>query len=153
MKPGFTLIEMVIVVVILMILTGGIFVSFNTYNEQQKVKQAVLTLKSDLRLAQTKAVGGLKPSACSGEFGGYGINFTESSYLIAPYCSDIIIAEQQTYTFPTGVVFSPVPVTFRFYPLTRGTSLPSDLTMTLTWVGGAYPQTLKVDATTGVISD
>jgi len=61
MKPaqlGFTLIELLIVVSLITIITGSVIPSFNTYIDNQAVKQAQETVKDDLRTIQNKALNG-----------------------------------------------------------------------------------------------
>jgi len=63
MKPalslkGFTLIELLIVISLIIIITGAVVPSFNTYIDNQNVKQAQEAVKDDLRTVQNKALNG-----------------------------------------------------------------------------------------------
>jgi prepilin-type N-terminal cleavage/methylation domain-containing protein len=63
MKParickGFTLIELLIVISLVTIITGAVIPSFNTYVDNQNVKQAQETVIDDLRTIQNKALNG-----------------------------------------------------------------------------------------------
>ena len=61
MKPargGFTLIELLIVISLIITITGAVIPSFNTYIDNQYVKQAQETVKDDLRTMQNKALNG-----------------------------------------------------------------------------------------------
>lgn len=61
---GFTLIEILVVVAIMAILTGGAIVAYNNFNQSQTVKRAALQVKTDLRESQNRAVSGLKHDDC-----------------------------------------------------------------------------------------
>ena len=63
-KSGFTLIEMLVVMAIIGILTGGAITSYNSFNRGQTVRRAALDLVSDIRLTQSRAVSGLKDVDC-----------------------------------------------------------------------------------------
>jgi len=54
-ENGFTLVELLIVVVIVSILTGALIPSFSTFIKNQNLKQAQQILLSDLRSVQNKA--------------------------------------------------------------------------------------------------
>jgi len=61
MKPaqrGFTLIELLIVISLVIVITGAVIPSFNTYIDNQNVKQAQQTVIDDLRTVQNKALNG-----------------------------------------------------------------------------------------------
>jgi prepilin-type N-terminal cleavage/methylation domain-containing protein len=57
---GFTLIEMLVVITLTGILFGIGLTSYNTFNRNQILQQAAEQLRSDLRLAQNKALAGQK---------------------------------------------------------------------------------------------
>jgi prepilin-type N-terminal cleavage/methylation domain-containing protein len=126
---GFTLIELLISISIMVVLMGFTFLRYNSFNDQQRVKQTAETLKTNLRTAQTNAESGNKPIGCTTDttlFGGYQVTFNTSSYEIVPLCgSDGTVpydAEKVVFPLPSGVTISPAPIpaTFIYYPLTRG---------------------------------
>lgn len=154
MKQGFTLIEMIISITIMMLLLGVTIVGYTSYNDKQKVKQAASALKSDLRMAHTNATSGKKPLSCASQetFVGYEIVFMSSSYSMTPRCSDsgLINSEKNTITLPLGVLFNPIPSSFTYYSFTRGVSTPpGEIVLT----DGTYSVTLSVDSITGEISN
>jgi prepilin-type N-terminal cleavage/methylation domain-containing protein len=57
-SAGFTLIELMIVVVIIGIISAGMIPAFSTYIRSQNLKQAQEQLKSDMRTIQNKALNG-----------------------------------------------------------------------------------------------
>jgi len=150
---GFTLIELVVVATIVLLLTGTIVVRYTTYTNRQRVKQVALNLKSDLRLAQIKAMSGNIPtSAACTLFEGYIVSFTDTSYSLGPKCSEgDSYTEKQTVTLPGAVFIDPIPSSFIFYPLNRGTSLTSDLPIVIT--GAGITSTVTVEAYTGTTSE
>lgn len=55
---GFTLVELLIVITIIVIVTGALLPSFTGYIQNQNLKQSQEQLKSDLRTVQNKALTG-----------------------------------------------------------------------------------------------
>jgi type II secretory pathway pseudopilin PulG len=157
-EKGFTLIETIISVSIMMLLLGYALVGYTSYNEQQKVKQTALTLTSDLRMARTNAESGKRPTAGEGclagdIFGGYQVTFDASSYSIVPLCGlegDTEVGDAKiTVTLPPGITIFPIPddpPSFIYYPLTQGISkAPGFVTLT----NGSFSVNVPVDEATG----
>lgn len=134
---GFTLIELLVSVAIVMLITGGVIVNYNTYNDAQKTRSAVLTVKNNLRLAQSRAYNGDKPGSGCTQLQGYRVSFTASSYAIQAQCSEGLAGDAQSYTIESGNTFSPVPSDMLFRVLTQG----ADSNVTVTIVGSS--QTLQ----------
>ena len=94
MKPalrGFTLIELLIVISLVTIITGAVIPSFNSYIDNQGVKQAQETIKDDLRTVQNKALNGEKATVELGtpaetvEY--WGIEFSQDSTTYTTFIS------------------------------------------------------------------
>jgi len=119
---------------IMMVLIGFSVVNYNAFNEKQHVSEAASNFKSQIRLAQSKALSGQKPVSGCTAFIGYTVTFTSSTYTIEPECSEgkVYETERITVTLPKNVTFSPVPSSFFYKPLMQGTSLSTDLLITLT---------------------
>jgi len=63
MKRGFTLVEILVATSILAIIFGIGLARYQAFNRRQVLNQAVLTLQSDLRLAQSLAFSGQNRAA------------------------------------------------------------------------------------------
>lgn len=133
---GFTLIELLVSVAIVIVVTGGVMVNYNTYNDAQKTRQAALTVKNNLRFAQSRAYNGDKPSSGCSQLLGYRVTFTAISYAIQAQCSEGLAGSQQSVSFDGGLSFSPVPADILFQVLTRG--LDSDVTVKVTGSNRSY---------------
>lgn len=127
---GFTLIELLVASTILLTLTGAVLVNYNNYNETQRTRQAVLTLKNNLRSAQSRAYNGEKPTLCNISLDGYVVSFTETSYTTQAQCGGLpVVDTDQTVTLATGLKFIPVPASMLFRVLSHG--LDRDVTITI----------------------
>jgi len=143
MKKGFTLVELLIAMSILVTLLGAGLASFNSFNRRERLKQTALTLKSTLRLAQTKAISVEKPTSGCTDFVGMRIRFTVNSYSMEHECSpEGIVGDADTITFSGGIVFSPVPSDFTF--MTQTNTINIDSPASLTIINGSETYNLTV---------
>lgn len=133
---GFTLIELLVSVVIIMIVAGGVIVNYNNYNDAQKTRQAALTIKNNLRFAQSRAYNGEKPANGCTQLLGYRVTFATSSYTVQAQCSEGLAGEQQSISLVSGVSFSPVPSDILFRVLSRG--IDADTTVKVTGANRSY---------------
>ncbi|OGG11486.1 hypothetical protein A2Z00_03505 [Candidatus Gottesmanbacteria bacterium RBG_13_45_10] len=135
MKDGFTLIELIVAVTISLVVTGVIIANYNTYSDNQALKQAALTLKNDFRFAQGKASAGLKPTEagviCT-TLNGWTVTFTVSAYTLQANCVEGAVGSVTTMALPTGLSFAlPLPPAITFKVLASGTTLAASQTVTL----------------------
>ncbi len=135
---GFTMIELVVVMGVIVLLTSIGAAGYNGFNDTQKLKQTGLTLKNNLRVAQTKAIAASKPSSGCTTLMGYVATFTANGYAINPQCTDGVIDDPTTVTFSAGVTFSPVPSSFFFTTLTGRISVSTDRTLMLIGLSKKY---------------
>lgn len=133
---GFTLIELLVSAAIIIVVTGGVIVNYNTYNDAQKVRQAALTVRNNLRFAQSRAYNGEKPASGCTELLGYRLTFTATSYTTQAQCAEGLAGEEKPVTLESGLSFSPVPSDILFRILTRG--VDSDVTITVTGANRSY---------------
>lgn len=138
-KSGFTLIEILIVIVILGIIMAIGSVRFRDFSRRQATASAKRQLLADVRAAQSDASSGRKPEGCTGALLGYGFRVTgttgPASYEIFARCSqgagsqDFAVIQAR---LPDGIsitIPSVNPVIFK--PLSQGTNLPSASTVTV----------------------
>lgn len=148
---GFTLIELLVVISIIGILFVIGIAQYMNFNRRQILDQATQELKSNLRLAQTMASSGEKPTGCT-TLDGYRVNFSSGgstnpdNYQIQAKCSpEGLVGTAKTFSLPSVVKFSSVPSPILFKVLAQGTDLPTDLTISLTGFG--QPRSITVTKT------
>lgn len=88
---GYTLIELLIVMVIIgLILVFGV-TSYSGFNERQKIKNAQQTILGDLRYARSMATNGKKPEGCDEILEGYIFTIptaNSNQYSVYPVCKN-----------------------------------------------------------------
>jgi len=130
---GFTFIELLVSVTLLLLLSGLMVAGYNGFNDTQTVAQATSTFKNNLRSVRTYATSGVKPAGCDTLIG-YEVDFlTTASYTSTALC-DVGGTTQKVgvlanYTLSPGVQFSMLPLTVTFYATGQGTT--PDQTMTI----------------------
>lgn len=77
-RSGFTLIEVLVAITIMMLMTGGGIAAFITFNDRQSVQGAARQLQTILRTAQVKARVGEKPAGCT-KLTGYRVQTTANT--------------------------------------------------------------------------
>jgi len=117
-QKGFTLIELVVVVTIMMILGTTGIASFVTFSRSQELNTATQNLVTIMQLAKASATSQVKPvsSLCnSGTLDGYAVTVNPSSsytagsntYSIAPVCGGTADSVTQIeYTLPVNIRFT-----------------------------------------------
>lgn len=133
---GFTLIELLVSVAIIIVMTGGVIVNYNSYNDSQRTRQAILTVKNNLRYAQGRSYNGDKPTSGCTQLQGYQVGFTAVSYSIQAYCTEGLAGTAQDFSLDTGISFSPVPPAITFRVLSRG--IDTDTTIIAIGSGKSY---------------
>ena len=129
-RRGFSLVELLVVASIMAILFSLSMAYYNQFNRSQILNQAVLELKNNLRLAQSMASTGEKPSSdlvpCD-SLEGYRVTFVAGvvggapdSYQIQAQCSNGLKGAIKTFYFPAVVRFETVPSLIVFRVLAGG---------------------------------
>ncbi|RJR25458.1 prepilin-type N-terminal cleavage/methylation domain-containing protein [Candidatus Microgenomates bacterium] len=87
--PGFSLVELLIVISITAIVSSVSIASYIDFNRAQIVNQAAKKIVQDLRMAQSLAANNQKPSSGCGTLNAYmfSINHTTKAYTIIPVCT------------------------------------------------------------------
>lgn len=116
MKRGFTLVELLIVVSISVTILGMGIASFNRFNRRERLKQAAQTLKTNLRLIQTKSISAMKPVSGCTTYIGIRLTFSADSYTARAECDpEGLVGSTDTFVLPTAITFQAAPayMTFR----------------------------------------
>ena len=106
-------------------------------------------MKANLRLAQSRAQSGVKPTSGCTELTGYTVNFTQSSYSIQAQCTpEGLVGSITNVTLPTTTSFVPVPTTLIFGVLTRGlVNINNSVTITVSGFNHNYDIVVEVNGT------
>jgi type II secretory pathway pseudopilin PulG len=145
-QSGLTLMELMVVVLVITTLSILGFVAYTNYDNTQRLKQAALSLKNNLRLAQVSATAARVPTTCAtGDFKGYQVSFTVGSpsfYTISPICPLTVPPPTgQSYKLTPDITYDGgAPGSFIFNVLTGSTDQPVDVKITLDGVGTSQYQ-------------
>ena len=142
LNKGFTLIELLVAMSITLLLAGGVVAAFNTFNDNQRVQQGAVTLKSNLRFAQNKAISGDKPDGC-GILDGYTVTFASNIYSMQAVCDGVATGTAVTFSLPTGIAFTPVPTAITFAVLSG--RVGGDRTITISGLYKSFAVTVSAD--------
>jgi len=138
---GFSLIELMISITILMLIVGGGLASYITFNEKQQLSGAAKELQTYFRSAQSRARSGDVPPAC-GTLSGYNVQMfqDDSTVTTRAVCSsgNIITSEHSL----TGGVTPSTNIDVTFNVLKGGVTGAQNITLSL----GSRSYTFKVTA-------
>ena len=131
MKRGYTLIELLIVIVIMSLITGIGFATYRDYQRRQEVVRVARQLKSDLRMAQEYAFSGIKPETNCTVLSGYAFRveqFLSQSYYVTPHCEPEgqLSSHIKDVDMPAGITISSQPYMLSpviFKSLAHGTNM------------------------------
>lgn len=133
---GFTLIELIVVVAIILIFSAMAIAQYNGFSEQSKLKSEVKKVADVLELARKKSLSNEILNSCVGNFSGYKLNFSsnkdyELSFCCAGSCSTSVYTYHIPSTSSTITIVPPSPSFVQFYPNGAKTNLISDLQIKL----------------------
>ncbi len=164
---GFTLVELIVVIGVILLVSFITILNSNAYTDTQKLRQAGLTMRSDLRLVRTKAQSGLKPLACdsASSLVGYTVDFfadttncegSGSCYRMYPVCNPdpgaaALASVTQFVTLPDGIIFSQFVPSVSFSSVTGRTDLDTNAVFLLT--GQRDNSYVVTVSPSGVVSD
>ena len=147
MRKGYTLIEILVGLAIISLLFSFGYVSFRDFSRRQALNGSVKQIQGDLRLAQSSASSGQKPSSgnCT-QLDGYTVNFSTDNYVVTANCTNQNITIK-TVTLPTGITETVGSV--RFKVLGQGTNLADGVDTTITVTQNGTNATAVVTITSG----
>ena len=149
---GYTLIEVLVGLTIIGIVFSAGFVSFREFSRRQTVVGVAKQIKGDLRLAQSSAISGKKPTDCTAILNGFNFRVVDvSNYALEADCRGALApAMVKNVTLPSGVTISvsPSPNPIVFKALGQGTNitLGGSATLTLIQTGTNNQATITVTA-------
>jgi len=121
MKNGLTLIELIVVMAIIALLSGGGLAAYTSFNQSQTLKAAAENVKNNLRLVQSRALSQEKPATGCAVLDGFRVDISvgTANYSYLALCNGDIPLEtsrQSLSPLPAGVTFAsanPNQVIFR----------------------------------------
>lgn len=81
-KNGFTLVEMLVSISILVVLSTMLIANFNAGERQTRLNASANVLSSEIRKVQNMVLNGAKFGDKEMPFGGYGIHFENNKYIL-----------------------------------------------------------------------
>ncbi|MFV1917387.1 MAG: Tfp pilus assembly protein FimT/FimU [Patescibacteria group bacterium] len=110
---GFTLIELLIVMATMALLFSFGFANYRGFARRQMVQSAARQIKADIRLAQTQALSGVKPTGCVG-LNGYNFDpdLINQSYEIIPNCISGSPGAIKTVSLPSDIAMNIDPICY-----------------------------------------
>ena len=129
-QKGYSLIEMVVVIFIIVILFGLGIANYRDYSRRRALHNLVQEIKSDFRLAQEYALSGRKPATCD-VLRGFAIHRTGAeAYRFEAVCSNGYHNVGDSKSLPTDFIIfisSPTPNRVVFRVLGRGVDTGVDI--------------------------
>lgn len=129
-QKGYTMIELLIVIVSIGLLFSLGYAGYRQYARRQAVESFARQIKADLRYAEELAASGKKPTGCS-SLGGYEFNIQEplQQYQVNAYCDGSAFGTpEKTESVPSGLVVRAsggAGDSVFFNILSRGTNIPA----------------------------
>jgi len=135
-RDGFTLVELLITITLIVALVGFSIPSFTNFTRGQNLRQAVKQLKTDLRSAQNKAVNGVDRSNKEG----WGVSFVvgQDYYSLCSYdesagtCSNV----ENSPNMPEGVAITAATNSFVAFKMITGEVVNPSTLVTVGYSGG-----------------
>ncbi len=130
--PGYTLIELLIVITLITLLFTLGMAQYNQFNRRQILTKAKDELISNLRLAQGKSLAGEKPNACGDEIlTGHKLKFVNNqNYKIVAVCDGEVDLKTEI-SLSTGVTKQSGPNEVFFKGLSQGTDIVNQVEIVL----------------------
>lgn len=163
-RHGYTIIEILIVLVIMSLFLQFGYARYRDFANRQAVDIAARQLTGDLRLAQSSALSGTKPTSCTDTLLGYALTFTGLSgpaeYTISAICKNPVSGNPPIVTSIDSMkltddislsIVSPLPSPYEviFRPVTLGTNIPANnsIVVTVRNASGTATKTVTISST------
>lgn len=153
-KNGYTLIEILVVLTIIGLLFSLGYVNFRDFSRRQALIGATSSVQGDLRLAQSNAISGQKPSDCgvSNTLESYSFNITStalpSEYKIEANCGGAPVVVKDVILSDISLSM-PSTNPLKFKILGQGTNLDGVTDWTLNLTQNVTGKTATVTVTSG----
>lgn len=154
LKKGFTLVELLVALGIIAVVFGLSFVAYREFSRRQQLAEAANVFKSNLFLAQQRALSGERSICATGEvLNGYRVYFDNpASYKVFADCGrswpqtwdDQLI---KSVNLPSGITKSAGPSDIYFKVLAQGTVFDKDQTVVFTQVSTGKTLTVTITKT------
>ena len=148
MRKGFTLVEVLVSLTVIGLLFGFGFANFRDFSRRQAVASTGRMVIADLRLAQSKALSGEKPSSCTGNLSTYNFVISTDSYWIDAVCSGASVTTK-TQPLPSGISMTSTQNTISFKVLGQGTNITAGGSVVITLTQAGTNNTSSVTVTSG----
>ena len=131
-QTGYTLIEILVVMVIMGILFTAGYVNLRDYARAQTLTAVARSLVTDLHSAEENANAGDKPSGCNGVLNGYQFNVISSTtYELDAFCTGGNVQVKPVILPADLTISAPVPNPVVFKSIAEGTNIASGATATI----------------------
>jgi len=121
-SKGFSLIELLVVISVMIIFIGGTLAQYNTYTEQIKLKNDAKKLLDVIELAKKKALtSDLQDKTCT-DFTGYKVTISAGSCSLLFGCASVYSAVQ-SHNLSTNVSITTGTGDLNFPPLMTGANI------------------------------
>ena len=147
-QKGFTLLELLLVMVVIAAIAGIGVTTFNSYSKNQAFSQAVFDFVNTLNTAKARAYSQVVPSGCI-SLEAYSVSFTSNSYSMNVVCSGVSTVVKTTNFPGSAISITTTPRTITFSVLTGG--VIGNGSVVFSGYGGAYTKTVNISPV-GVIS-
>jgi prepilin-type N-terminal cleavage/methylation domain-containing protein len=129
-NAGFTLIEVLITVTIMLLLVGGGIAAFVTFNERQVVINAARELQGGVRAAQQRAQSATKPDSNCDKLESYAIRAPQSPPVVVDIVAECDTGDTILSSFTLGSSIALTePLDMSFLVLRGGVVNPSEVTL------------------------
>ncbi|KKR09834.1 MAG: hypothetical protein UT38_C0019G0002 [Microgenomates group bacterium GW2011_GWA2_39_19] len=149
---GYSLVEIMIVIIIMSFLFVGGFTQYRDFSRRQMLSNTADELRSNLNLARQLALSGEKEGVCPllETLLAYKVTFTSTSYSITAVCSTTSPSARTVINLAETVRFTTNPTEIKYNVLGKGVSITGSSSIILNQTSTGNNFTLTVN-TQGVV--